>query len=301
MAPSQKLVVSEQDPPCRIDAFLHLKFPEYSRTYFQYLIEEGYVTINGHTIKKREPPALGDLIEILFHPKDSSDLSPQEMPLAILYEDESLLAINKPRGLVVHPAPGHPSNTLVNGLLYRYHAFQVLDTLRPGIVHRLDKNTSGILLIAKTQKALEALSLAFKERRIHKEYLALCIGDPGVKTLQNQLGRDPRHRQRMAIVQEGKEAISYIQTLEYKKGYSLVKILPSTGRTHQIRVHLQSLGCPVLGDPLYGHLRINERLKLSGQMLHAHTLHFKHPLCDQDMVLTAELPPDMQELKKRLF
>jgi 23S rRNA pseudouridine1911/1915/1917 synthase len=297
----QQLVVTEEDPLCRIDLFLHLKFPDYSRTYFQHLIEESHIKVNGKIVKKRESVTAGDSIEILFQKKESLHLTPQDMLFDILYEDDALLVINKPRGLVVHPAPGHPHSTIVNGLLHRYKGLDRLDPIRPGIVHRLDKDTSGVLLIAKTPKALETLSLAFKQRQIYKEYLALCMGNPGIKTIQNKLGRDPRYRQKIAVVNEGREAISVIETLTYKTGYSLVKILPSTGRTHQIRVHLQSLGCPVLGDSLYGNPHINQKLGLSAQMLHAHILSFQHPLNRQMMSIEAKLPNDMKELKKKLL
>lgn len=299
---SELLIVSEGDPSCRIDSFLSLKFPDYSRTYFQHLIENQHIKVNGAPIKKREKLVIGDTVEVLFSCKEPLNASPQDIPLTILYEDEFFLAINKPRGLVVHPAPGNPCNTLVNGLLYRYKDLENQDPIRPGIVHRLDKDTSGILLIAKTQQAHERLSLAFKERQIHKEYLALCLGNPGSRTIHNQLGRDRIHRKKFTIVEEkGKEAISQIETLHFHNGYSLVKIFPFTGRTHQIRVHLHSTGCPVLGDPLYGSLKINQKLDLHVQMLHAHILRFKHPFKETAMTLEADMPKDMKELKKRLF
>lgn len=297
----EQLVVTEGDPKCRIDSFLHLKFPNFSRTYFQYLIEHHHIKVNGKEVKKREHLAVGDVVEVTLYQKDPMDLSPQKMSLEILYEDEALLAINKPRNLVVHPAPGHSSNTLVNGLLYHYQNLGSMDSIRPGIVHRLDKDTSGIILIAKSSKALELLSLAFKERQIHKEYLAICMGNPGIKTLQTNLGRDPRNRQKMAVLEKGKESVSYIETLTYKAGYSLVKILPSTGRTHQIRVHLESLGCPVLGDSVYGNAKINKQLNLSAHMLHAHILSFKHPFNEKSISIHADMPQDMKELKNRLF
>jgi len=259
------------------------------------------VKINGLIAKKREVPNIGDLIELTLQEKPLPDLAPEAMDLDILYEDEAFLAINKPRGLVVHPAPGHPSNTLVNGLLHRYKALQGLDPLRPGIIHRLDKDTSGVLLIAKTTPMLEKLSLAFKERKIHKEYLAICLGNPGIKRVQNHLGRDPHHRQKMAITATGKESLSLVETLLYKQGYSLVKIILHTGRTHQIRVHMQSLGCPVLGDPLYGQARANQSLGIHKQLLHAHLLRFTHPLYGKEVEIQAKPPLDMIEAKKRLF
>lgn len=296
------LLVSEEDPLCRVDSFLCLKFPDHSRTYFQYLIDNKHIKVNGLPVKKREMLCIGDTIEILFSSKEPLNASPQDIPLNVIYEDEFLLAINKPRNLVVHPAPGNPSNTLVNGLLYHYKDLDLDDLIRPGIVHRLDKDTSGVLLIAKTQKAHERLSLAFKERQIHKEYLALCLGNAGSRTIHNHLGRDLVHRKKIVVVEgRGKEAISQLETLNFYNGYSFVKILPLTGRTHQIRVHLQSIGCPVLGDPLYGSLKNNQKLNVHMQMLHAHSLKFKHPFKETFMSLEAEIPADMKELKKRLF
>ena len=299
---SELLIISKEDPSCRIDSFLCSKFPDHSRTYFQHLIENQHIKVNGRPIKKREKLTLGDTVEIIFNTKQPLSATPQNIPLTILYEDEFLLAINKPRNLVVHPAPGHPCNTLVNGLLYHYKDLEKQDLIRPGIIHRLDKDTSGILLVAKTSKAHEMLSLAFKDREIHKEYIAICLGHPGSKTLHNRLGRDPNHRKKITIVEEkGREAISQIETLQFHNGYSLVKILPLTGRTHQIRVHLHSIGCPVLGDPLYGSPKCNQKLNLHVQMLHAHKLRFKHPFKEVMMVLEAEMPEDMKELKKRLL
>lgn len=298
---SELLIVSKEDLFCRIDIFLSMKFSDYSRTYFQHLIENQHIKVNGVPVKKREKLFPGDRVEIDFHSKEPLNASPQEIPLNLLYEDEYLLAINKPRGLVIHPAPGHPSNTLVNALLYHYKNLERQDPIRPGIIHRLDKDTSGVILIAKTSQAHERLSLAFKDRQIHKEYLALCLGNPGTRTLQNRLGRHPIYRKKIALLEQGKEAISCIETEYYHNGYSLVKILPLTGRTHQIRVHLQSIGCPVIGDPLYGSERVNRKLDVATQMLHAHILRFKHPFNDTTMTLSAEIPQDMIELKKRLF
>jgi 23S rRNA pseudouridine1911/1915/1917 synthase len=303
MMPSKELItVSDQDPLCRIDSFLSLKFPMHSRAYFQYLIENQYIKLNGASIKKREKLLPGDQIEVTFHSKTPLNAAPQEMPLSLLYEDDYFIAINKPKHLVVHPAPGNPDHTLVNGLLYHYKDLKSQDPIRPGIVHRLDKDTSGVLLIAKTSSAHQALSSLFKERLIHKEYLALCLGHPGNKTLHHRLGRDPRQRKKMTLVPEGgKEAITQIETLLFKEGYSWVKITPFTGRTHQIRVHLHSIGCPIVGDPLYGSLRVNQRLGVKTQALHAHILRFKHPFKEIMITLEAPIPEELKELKKRLF
>ncbi|MBM3191868.1 MAG: RluA family pseudouridine synthase [Chlamydiae bacterium] len=296
----QVLIALVGDPLDRLDVFLKEKIPGYSRTYFQELIDQGLVRVNGLPAKKRVPLHPGHLVEVQHLPETPQVIQPENIPLDVLYEDEALLAINKPRDFVVHPAPGHPGHTVVNALLHRYGSLADQDPLRPGIIHRLDKDTSGILLIAKTRPIHEKLSLAFKTRLIHKEYLALCYGTPHVKSLRNHLGRDPRNRKKIAVVDKGKEAFSEFEILANHKGYSFVKIHPQTGRTHQIRVHLQTSCAPILGDPLYGSAKINEKLQLKHQMLHAYRLHFLHPLTGKALQLTAPIPQDMQNLLSAL-
>ena len=294
------LTVGPDDEICRIDSFLNQKFPGHSRTYFQYLLEKNRVKVNGKEVKKREKLSLKDVVEIDFEDKHGYDTSPQNIPLSILYEDDFLLVINKPQGLVVHPAPGHPTNTLVNALLYRYKELPGGDKLRPGIVHRLDKDTSGVLVIAKTPKAHIDLSKAFKEREVEKQYLAFCLGNPGNKTINQAIGRDKKNRKKFALDPEGKSAVSHIEVVEFKNGCSLVKIKPETGRTHQIRVHLQFTKCPIIGDPLYGSEKANLKLSLKGQYLHAHTLSFFHPFLGKKMVFTAPIPSHFTQLAQKL-
>ncbi|MCH9631340.1 MAG: Ribosomal large subunit pseudouridine synthase D [Chlamydiia bacterium] len=292
---------SEQDENSRLDLLLKSKFPEYSRSYFQYLIENGHITINGKPAKKRSLLQEGQLVDVNFIAKEILKAKPEDLPLELLYEDEDIIAINKPRNQVVHPAPGHSSKTLVNALLHHFHNLIRLDDLRPGIVHRLDKDTSGVILVAKNQKAHEKLSNAFKDRSMKKTYLALCLGHPKDQIVEGAIGRNPHDRKAMSIQDGGKEAVSKITTLKHKEGYSLVQIEPLTGRTHQIRVHLQSLGCPVLGDPLYGAKKLNDRLNIERQLLHAHKIAFKHPISGVSLEIVAEMPEDMKVFENRLL
>ena len=293
--------LSKQDEQLRVDLVLHNAFPERSRTYFQYLLDKGNITFKGAALKKREKLQSGDSLSILFEDKHPINTSAENIPLDILFEDEHFVVINKPKGRVVHPAPGHPNQTLVNALVYHFQELEDQEHIRFGLVHRLDKDTSGVMVIAKHEKAHEALSDAFKERRVNKTYLALCLGNPGTKTIQNFLGRDLKDRKKFAVKESGKEAISSIETLAFNKGYSLVKISPQTGRTHQIRVHMHSLGCFIIGDPLYGSAKVNKEMQLKEQMLHAYSLNFIHPFSQDELTFIAPLREDMKQLLSALI
>lgn len=295
MAFSDLVIVSDEEQGIRLDQLLSRRFPNHSRTYFQYLIEKGSVLVNGKKIKKREEPKCGDEIEVCFLLTPEISLEPEEIPLDILYEDEEILAINKPAGMVVHPAVGHPSKTFVNALLFYCKQLQHIKgtDLRPGIVHRLDKETSGVLLAAKTSDMHALLIQLFSNREIEKHYLALCMGNPGAGTIDAPIGRHPVHRKEMAIVSEGgRAAISHYKTLKIKDNLSLVDIHPITGRTHQIRVHMKACNTPILGDPVYGSTSANLKYGAERQLLHAHTLSFKHPRTQKQVLLTAPLPED---------
>src|SRR3990167_9280125 len=292
---SDALFVPSAEEGMRIDVLLSQRFPTYSRTYFQRLIEQGAVLLNGEQVKKRICPEEGDEIEVCFQPIAGPSLTPESIPLDIVYEDDDLLAINKPPGMVVHPAPGHWSGTFVNALLA--HCQNVLpgqDPVRPGIVHRLDKETSGLLLAAKTTLAHQRLVEAFSTRRIEKIYLAICCGRPVNGLIQVPLGRHPVHRKEIAPLPDGREAITEVQTLAFDAKTSLVLVRPKTGRTHQIRVHLKHIGCPVLGDSLYGHERLNQSLAPKRLLLHAYRLHFDHPITGVRLQLTAPIPEDLK-------
>jgi 23S rRNA pseudouridine1911/1915/1917 synthase len=309
-------IVPEEESGIRIDLLLKKHFQSKSRTYFQYLIEEGFVLLNGKKIKKREIVKAGEEIEVFFALTPEISLSPENIPLDILYEDEDILAINKPAGMVVHPAAGNWSSTFVNALLFYCKNIPLEEgSLRPGIVHRLDKDTSGVLLAAKNKEAQEKLILAFSERKVHKEYLAVSFGSS--ENFKNQsisapIGRHPQVRQKMAIVASGKPAVTDFSLLSssrsneklkdgIEKNLLLILAKPQTGRTHQIRLHLQSIKAPILGDPLYGHLSINEKFSISRQFLHARKISFLHPLSQMPIEITAPLPEDMKTFIDKYF
>lgn len=276
----------------RLDKLLHAHFATFSRTYFQGLIAGGFVLVNGKVVKKKDKPNIGDEIEVCFQLTEEISLEPENIPLDILYEDDHLLAVHKPAGMVVHPAAGHPRGTFVHALLYHCKNLPFGNTFRPGIVHRLDKDTSGVLLAAKTYEVHQKLIELFSSRSIEKTYLAICAGNPGSTVVNAPIGRHPQRRQEMAVVENGKEAISQIRTLKIEKELSLVEIKPKTGRTHQIRVHLKHLGTPVLGDPVYGSPAANKKHQALRQLLHAQSLKFVHPISQQILELAAPLPLD---------
>lgn len=311
MDDSDLLIITEEEAGQRLDKILALRFQEIkSRSYFQYLIEQHKVLLNGESVKKRALPKAGDQIEIQFICLPELSLTPEAIPLEIIFEDESLLVVNKPAGMVVHPAVGNWSGTFVNALLYHCKGLESMcaseknnpSSVRPGIVHRLDKDTTGLLIAAKTAEAHEKLSALFFSRKIYKEYLAVCIGNPGTLTINRPIGRNPSCYKQMAVVQQGgKEAITHCKTLAFNGKLAFVSIELQTGRTHQIRVHLQSQGTPVLGDPVYGNLKINQFYNLQKQMLHAHCLRFSHPLTQELLEFKAPLPPKMKEFYKNIF
>jgi 23S rRNA pseudouridine1911/1915/1917 synthase len=290
------LIVTENEAGERLDKILANRFKDhYSRTYFQYLIDEQLVLLNGVPAKKRIKPLEGDEIEIEFAASPEVQLSAENIPLSILYEDEFILAVNKPAGMVVHPAPGNWTGTFVNGLLYHCGSLPLEgDPVRPGIVHRLDKETSGILVAAKTLEAQQKLTALFASRKVYKEYLAVCIGKVKEGEIDAPIGRDPVQRQRMAVVSTGRQAISHCKLINYDGKLSLVQVVIATGRTHQIRVHLSYLGTPVLGDMVYGNSSWNAKYGISRQLLHAFKIKFLHPLTGKQIELTAPPPEDMQ-------
>ncbi len=280
----------------RLDVVLSLSFPEYSRSYFQKLIEEGCVLINDKIPKKKDLLTLGDEICIVFKPSEEIDVEPENIPLDILYEDEYFLAINKPSGLVVHPAPGHPNGTFVNALLYHCASLEKGKDLRPGIIHRLDKETSGVLIAAKTSASHMAFSELFSERKIKKTYIAICIGNPGDITIDAPLSRHPVHRKEMSVSkhEKAKSAITVCRTLAHRDHLSFVELDLITGRTHQIRVHLKYKGFPILGDATYGSEAANKKYGAKRQLLHAHRLGFEHPFTHEKIDILAPIPEDIQ-------
>jgi 23S rRNA pseudouridine1911/1915/1917 synthase len=289
-------LITENDDLIRIDKFLSNKFNTKSRTYFQNLIDNGSVFVNNQRIKKRFIPKIGDEIEVYFQALKDSLIEPQNIPLDILFEDEHILAINKPKNMVVHPAHGNWSNTFVNALLYHCKDLKKnSDDIRPGIVHRLDKDTTGVLLAAKTQRAQQMLIDLFKARKIIKKYLAITINKPEDQIINAPISRHLVNRKEMAISDIGKESITEIKLLAFNDKISLILAIPKTGRTHQIRVHLKHINCPILGDPIYGFSSANKNFNVTSPLLHAYILEFTHPFTNEIIKITA---PVDQDLKK---
>ncbi len=292
---TQTFTVSEEEAGTRLDKLLALHYPEHSRSYFEHLIAGDLVLVNSTLYKKRDKPRAGDEIEVCFTYPPELSLAPENIPLDILFEDEHLIAVNKPADLVVHPAPGHWSGTFVNALLFHCQSLAHEDPLRPGIVHRIDKDTSGVLIAAKTTQAHRALVRAFAERRMQKTYLAVCAGCPREGLVDAPIGRHPVHRKQMCISDSGREAKSVVRVLGKNERLSLVEVDILTGRTHQIRVHLKHLGAPVLGDAVYGSNAANKKFQVERQLLHALRLSFEHPITGQRLTCEAPLPQDLKQ------
>jgi 23S rRNA pseudouridine1911/1915/1917 synthase len=281
----------------RLDRYIAEECPELSRSYIQKLISEGYITVNGAEVKRSFRLDIGDRVSIIIPPPAASSLLAEEIPLNIVYEDSDLLVVDKPAGLTVHPAPGHPSHTLVNAILAHCpHLSGVGSSGRPGIVHRLDKNTSGLMVVAKNDAAQQNISAQIKARSVAKRYLVLVVGhlSPDRGIIEAPIGRDPGNRKRMAVVSGGKEARTQYRVVKYMDNYTLLEVSPETGRTHQIRVHLAAIGYPVVGDEVYG----TRSSFLKRQFVHAHHLGFRLPSTGEQVELNSELPPDLEEALK---
>ena len=281
----------------RLDRFVSEKCSELSRTQAQKLIDEGYITVNSLVVKASYKITVGDEVKIVIPPTPPSPLEPESIPLHIIYEDADILVVDKPAGLTVHPAPGHPNHTLVNAILAHFpHLTDISDSLRPGIVHRLDKDTSGVMLVAKTRAAQLDLVNQFKSRTVLKIYLVLVKGrlTPEHGIIEASLGRDPGNRKRMAVVTGGREARTEYRVIKHLDGYTLVEVLLETGRTHQIRVHLAAIGYPVMGDATYG----VKTPYLFRQFVHAHRLGIKLPSSGEYMEFTSELVEDLETALK---
>lgn len=286
----------------RLDLYLVTKLPQLSRTMIQQLIVEGGALVNGRASKAGYSLREGENVQILrqaSQPK-MSKARPQDLYLDVVYEDDDLLVVNKAAGMVVHPAPGHAQDTLVNALLARYPALRGgEDMSRPGIVHRLDKDTSGLILVAKNARTQAALLEQMKRHEVTKRYLALVKGNVALDngSIDAPVGRDPRHRQQMAITAVGsREARTHFRVLHRFQRYTLLLLQLETGRTHQIRVHLQAIGHPVVGDATYGPGGIKSNLGLQRQFLHAYQLVFTHPTTGALVEVEAPLPPDLQQV-----
>jgi 23S rRNA pseudouridine1911/1915/1917 synthase len=293
---NETIIITDEESGERLDKILANRYKEVrSRTYFQFLIEEHKVLLNGQSVKKRFCPQSGDEVEVFFTLTPEIDVKPEPIPLDILFEDDDLLAINKPAGMVVHPAPGNWSGTFVNALLHHCRELDATHSLRPGIVHRLDKDTSGVLIAAKNSKTQQRLIEMFAGREIYKEYLAICVGNPGNQEVNKPIGRHPVDRKKMAVIDEGRAALTLVETLAFNGKLSLVKVVLATGRTHQIRVHMKSIGTPVLGDSTYGNAQANQKFHVERQMLHAKLMKLKHPITHLPLTIEAPIPVDMKK------
>ncbi len=286
------------EPHSRLDRFLAARLPAHSRAEVQRWIKEGLAQVNDRPGKPGMALKPGDVVTLTIPEQPPTELLPEDIPLVILYEDEDVIAIDKPAGMVVHPAAGHSGGTLVNAILWHFPDIEgVGEGGRPGIVHRLDKNTSGVILVAKNPRAHRHLQAQFKDRTIEKTYLALVHGhlSPERGIIDAPIGRHPRHRKRMAVVAPGKgrEARTEYEVIAFYDANTLAAAHPLTGRTHQIRVHLASLGHPVVGDTVYGR---RDAYRLGRFFLHAHRIRFRRPADEALVALVSPLPPELQAL-----
>ena len=288
------MIIVDSDEGLRIDSYLSNKL-EVSRSKIQKLLKEEKVLVNGKTVNSSYPVKIKDEIEVDEELEYPINVEAEDIPLDIVYEDDDLLIINKKSGMVVHPAPGHYTQTLVNALLYRYHDLAG-EKLRPGIVHRLDKDTSGLMIVAKTEEMLEKLSEMISKKEVQRKYLAIVKGviSHETGTIDAPIGRDEKNRQKMAVTDvNARNAITHFKVLERFHNATYIECLLETGRTHQIRVHMAYIGHPVLNDPLYGNLKATE----FGQMLHSYHLEFDHPKTNKHLTFEVEPP---QEFKSEL-
>jgi 23S rRNA pseudouridine1911/1915/1917 synthase len=286
------LIAGERD--VRLDKYVCQQLPELSRSRVQGLIADGHITVNGQPARPGLKLNIGDKLKVAIPPTPPEKLLPESIPLNILYEDDDLLVVDKPAGLTVHPVPGHPGHTLVNALLaYFPHLADIGDALRPGIVHRLDKDTSGVMLVAKNVKAQANLIGQFKAHSVTKAYMVLVRGrlTPKEGVIEAAIGRDPANRKKMAVVEGGREARTEYTVVKYIGDYTLLEVRPQTGRTHQIRVHLGAIGFPVVGDKIYG----VKAPFLSRQFLHASLLGFSLPASGEYVEFKSELPADLEK------
>jgi 23S rRNA pseudouridine1911/1915/1917 synthase len=280
--------------PSRLDKYVAENCSGLSRTHAQQLIQDGLVTVNGKPARSSLKLNTGDKVEVTVPPEAPSTLEAEDIPLNIIYEDADLLVIDKPAGLAVHPAPGTPSGTLANAVVHYLPSIaKDADSLRPGIVHRLDKDTSGLIIVAKNRVAQANLSDQFKNRTVKKTYITLVKGKltPDKGIIEADIGRDPKHRQKMAVVADGREARTSYQVVSYHGNNSLLEIHPETGRTHQIRVHLAAIGFPVVGDTTYGF----PMKGLDRQFLHAGKIGFNLPSTGKWVEFSSPLPADLQK------
>jgi len=295
---SQKIELVASEAGSRLDSYVAARCPQLSRSHVQKLIDDGLVAVNGRASKSGYKLRDGDRIVVEIPSPQPIAPQPEDIPLSIVYEDDDVLVIDKPAGLTVHPAPGHPEHTLVNAILAHCPSLSINGSIRPGIVHRLDKDTSGVMMIAKNDAAQKSLSSQIKDRTVFKQYNVLVHGhlSPEHGVIDAPMGRDPMNRKRMAVVGSGREARTRYSVLKYFNGYTLLEVTLETGRTHQIRVHLSALGFPVAGDSVYG-----KASKVVGrQFVHASRLGFNLPSNGKWVEFAAPLPVDLKEAVERV-
>lgn len=290
--------VAAEDNKQRLDKYVTESIEDdVSRSQIQLWIEQGHVTVNGRTVKANYKLSAGEQVEVRVPQPESVDIVAEDIPLEIVYEDADVIVVNKPRGMVVHPAVGHSSGTLVNALMFHCKDLSGINgELRPGIVHRIDKDTSGLLMAAKNDKAHASLSAQLKDHSVSRIYNALVRGNIAHThgTVEANLARDPHDRKMYTVVQAGgKHAITHFNVLERFGDYTLLELKLETGRTHQIRAHMKFIGHPLVGDPMYGR---SGGIKMQGQALHAASLGFTHPTTGERLEFSAPVPADMEEL-----
>lgn len=279
----------------RIDKFLSEQLPENSRSQVQQWIKEGEVLVNEQPAKANYKLQAGDKIEVTVPEPVEIDAQPEDIAIDIVYQDEDVVVVNKPQGMVVHPSIGHDSDTLVNALLFHIKDLSGINgKIRPGIVHRIDKDTSGLLMIAKNDQAHEKLAAQLQDKTARREYIGLVHGVISNErgTIDAPIGRDPKNRKKFAVVEKGKPSVTHFEVMERFSEFTLLKLQLETGRTHQIRVHLDYIGFRMAGDPLYGP---RKTLEGKGQFLHAASLSFVHPRTGENMHFTAPLPEEFEE------
>lgn len=297
-----KLTVPHEDAGKRIDSWLSEHIDGLTRSAVQNLLSEQAVNADGKSVKKNYKLAGGEVLTITMPELREVDLAAEDIPLDIVYEDEDIVVVNKPRGMVVHPAVGNWSGTLVNALMF--HCGESLSGIngehRPGIVHRIDKDTSGLLVVAKNDRAHQSLAEQIQVHSAGRRYFAVVYGCPREETgtIQAPIARHPVDRKKMAVLAGGREAITHYQVLEHYQGYTLMKFRLETGRTHQIRVHMAHIGHPIIGDPLYGPAK--DKWKLQGQCLHAGELELTHPVTGERMLFEAPLPEYFEKVLQKL-
>ena len=297
------IVIITQESADRIDALLAQNVPELTRSAAQRLLEAGAVSVDGRAVKKNHKCSAGERIELSLPETQETELRPQDIPLDIVYEDEDVVVVNKPRGMVVHPAPGHPDATLVNALMY--HCGDSLSGIggekRPGIVHRIDKDTSGLLIAAKNDNAHLNLSAQLSDRSLSRVYEAVVRGNfrEDCGTVDAPIGRHPTDRKKMAVTDKNsRAAVTHWEVIARYRGYTHIRCRLETGRTHQIRVHMAHIGHPLLGDQVYGAPGPDKGLE--GQCLHARELKFIHPRTGEPVHIQTELPPYFLDVLKKL-